>query len=105
MEKIICRLRECRLAVRLAAVTQGDAKDVRLSTLSIGSDHRRAGAEIDLSFHSRSAFHAAERKRCCCAQPPDKPLHAVVAAREAMLVNEVLPDSLGREPLIELGQN
>ena len=46
-----------------AAVAQHDPKDVRLPPLAVGSDDRRARAEIDLGFFAGTAFHPAERKR------------------------------------------
>ena len=39
------------------------------------------------------------------AEPPHEPLHAVVTSREAVLGAEILPDPLGRKPLVELGQD
>src|SRR6476620_6647379 len=95
LQKVIGRLRERRLAVSFAAVTEHDPKDVTLPPFSIGRNYRSARAEIDLGFHTGRTFHATERKWRRCAQLAHKPLHAVVAAGEAALGNQVLPDSLG----------
>ena len=93
------------LAVRLAAVAQDDAEDVRLATLAVRPDDRRAGAEIHLAFFACGAFHPPHGQHAAVAQPPHETFDAVVAAREAVLAHQILIDPLGAEFLLELRLN
>jgi hypothetical protein len=51
-------LAEGRFAVTFAAVTQDDPKDMRPAPLPVGTDDRRAGAEVDLRLLAGCDFHA-----------------------------------------------
>lgn len=78
VKQVVGRLRERRLAVRLAAVNQREAKDVCLPARAVSVNHRRAGAEIDLGLCAWSTFHPAERQGAGAAQTLDESPHAVV---------------------------
>jgi hypothetical protein len=104
-EEVFRRLRERRFAVRLAAMAQHDAEDVRLSPPAIGRDDRRSCAEVHLRFFAGATLHPPEGERRTLADSAHVPLDAVVAAAEALLGDQVLPDPLGAELLIELGQD
>ena len=101
-EKVIGRLRERRLAVRLAAVAQHDPKDVRLPPLAIGRDDRRTRAEIDLGFLAGGAFHPAERQRAGPTQTLHEPPHAVVADA-AGVAAQILVNPPGAQSFLHLG--
>jgi len=60
-KEVFSRLGEGRLAVRLAAVTEHDAKDVRLAALPIRRDDRRTGPKVHLGFLAGATLHPAER--------------------------------------------
>jgi hypothetical protein len=104
-EEVFRRLRERRFAIGLAAVAQDDAEDVCFAAFPLGRQYQRAAAEIDLSFFARSALHPSERERRFRHESPHVPLHAVIAAAEAPLGHQVLPDPLGRKLPVELGQD
>ena len=101
-DEVLGGLPEHRFAVAFAAVAQDDAKDVRLATLPVAADDRGPAAEIDLGLFAWLAFHAAKGQFARPAQPPHEPHHAPVAAREAVLVDQVLIDPPGVQSLIEL---
>jgi hypothetical protein len=65
-----------------------------------------AGAnEANLHFVTRGRFHPAKRQGLAGTQPSDIPPHAVIAAGKPLLATQVLEDTLGREPLIQLALN
>ena len=77
------------LAVRLPRVAQHDAKDMRPPTRSVRLQHRRARPEIHLRFFTRTALHPAKRQFELRSEPTHEPTHAVVAAGEAVLRDQV----------------
>ena len=104
-DEVFRRLGERSLAVRLARVAKHDAKHMRLATLAVRADDRRAGAEIHLSLLARGRFQPTKRRCRLDPQPAHKTLHTVVAGREVVVGGQILPNPLGREPSVELGQN
>ena len=64
-----------------------------------------AGAEIDLGFLARPTLNSSERQLLLRIEPADEPAHAVVAAREAILRDEILVDPLGAQANFELANN
>ena len=94
-QKIIGRLPERRFAVAFATVTQHDAKHVRLAPLAVGTDDRRAAAEVDLRFFAGGALHPPKRQRAHLPQASQITPHAVVADGRAVS-GQVLIDPLRR---------
>src|SRR5580692_7154294 len=86
-------------------MAEHDAKDVRSPPLAVGLMNGNAGAEINLGFVTRRAFHPPERQRLLVLQTPDKAAHAGVLARKAVLADQVLVDALGRETGLQLADN
>ena len=105
VQQAVGRLPEDRLAVALARVAQDDPKDVRPPPSAVGLDDRRSGAQIDLDFLARRAFHPTHRQRRGLAQGPGKSTNTVVFAGEPVLGDQILMNPLGRKPLIKLGFN
>ena len=102
-DEVFRRLPKRGLAVRLAAVAQNDAKDVRLATFPVRPHDRRAGAKVNLGFLAGIAFHPSHGQCANLTQMPHESLDAVVTTRESVLADEVLIDPLGAEFLLQLG--
>src|SRR5688572_26303062 len=104
MQEVIGRLRERRLAVRLAAVAQHDPKDMAFSPLAFRRNNRRARAEIDLSLVAGSAFHPPKWQGTRAAEALNESPHAVVAEAVGVAA-QVLMNPPGAQPLLDLGCN
>src|SRR5437773_12417537 len=78
-------------------MAQDDAEYVRQSPPAVGHEKRRPAAEVHLHFVARLALHAADWQLRAPAQPADEAAHAVVAAREAVLDDQVLVNPLRRQ--------
>ena len=91
-EECVRRLAEHVLAVALPRMAQNDPEDVRLPPPTPWRHDRRTRPKINLRLGARLAFHPPERQRPGPSQPTNVPLDAVVAAAEAVLAHQVLPD-------------
>ena len=102
-DEVLGRLAPDDLRVALAREAENDPKEMR-PDLPLAARLRRPGAlaEVDLALLAGRALHPPERQRHVPVDPPDEPLHALVAAGERLLLDEVLVDPLRREPEIEL---
>lgn len=86
-------------------MTEHDAKNVRPTPLAVAIHEERALTEIDLDFLAGPALHAPKRQRRVRTEPGHETPHAVIRMREAVVAHQVLPDPLGAQPLIQLGQD
>jgi hypothetical protein len=102
-EEVVGGLAGDDLAVALAGVAQDDAEDVRLASLAVKADDRRAGAEVDLGLVAGVALDAAEGELVHLLEAVDEPADGVVAAGVAVFGDEVLVDPLSGQPLAGLG--
>ena len=82
---------------RFAAVAQRQHEQPRAPVLAgLRIAHHRAGAVIDLRFFAgRGLDHHAGFRRRRSAQLADEALDALIAAGEAVVVHQVLPDGHG----------
>ena len=85
-----------RLAVALAGKTQHDSQHMAMAAFAVCADDRSAFAKIGLRFRARLAFDAAERQRLTSPHPMDQPPHRMVGALEALFLQQVLKNALGR---------
>jgi hypothetical protein len=82
-----------------------DAKDVGPPPLAVAAMDERSLAEIDLCFLAGTALQTPKRQGRRRTQLRHEAPHAVVLVGKAVFADEVLPDALGAESLIEFGQN
>src|ERR1700733_976231 len=75
---------------------------MRATPLFLRRDDRRAAAKIDLGFFARFALHSAEREFKLRRQTTDEAKHAVIAAGEAVLGDEILMDAFGVQAEVDL---
>ena len=88
---------EDQQANRFAAVAERQHEQPRAPVLAaVRIAHHRAGAVIDLRlFAGRGLDHRAGFRRLLAAQLADEALDALIAAGEAVDVDQVLPDRHG----------
>jgi hypothetical protein len=86
-----------------ARVREHDAKDPRPTPLAVDANHRRAAAEIDLGLFAWQRLQPPAGQLDALAEPSHVAPHAPILAREAVLIDQVLMDSLGRQAGLELG--
>ena len=102
-EEVVGGLAVDDFAVGLAGVGQHDAEDMGPPTLAFGPHDGGARAEVDLGLVTGLALEATEGELAGRLQSADEATDAVVAAREAVLVGQILEDSLGAEAQVTLG--
>jgi len=91
-----------RLVVPTPGIAQNDPENVWPAFSTAGFDHPCPRPKIHLRLFSRRTLHPPEGQLLFAAQLPDKALHARIAALEALLGGQVLPDSLRRETPLQL---
>jgi hypothetical protein len=104
-EEVVGGLAVDGLAVSLAGVAQDDPENVGPASFAIGSDDWRAGAEVDLGLVAGVALDAAEGEVVHLLEASDEATHAVVAACEAVVGDQVLIDPLCGESEAALGSD
>jgi hypothetical protein len=93
-QEVVGRLAIDRLAVRLPRVAQHDPEQMGPSPLAFRCDHRRGGAKVNLGLGAGLTLHPSEWQRRGLLESPTEALDAVVAAAEATLGLQILPDAL-----------
>lgn len=83
-------------------MAEHDTEDVGLPTSAFRCDHRRASAEVDLSFLARRALQTPEGQRGASIQPPTETLDTVVADRSIVFCGEILMNANAGQALGEL---
>ncbi|MFQ5806784.1 MAG: hypothetical protein ACE5I3_10075 [Phycisphaerae bacterium] len=86
-------------------MAEDHAQDMGPSPFAVGTNDRGTFAEIDLGLSARLALDPSEGQRAGAAQSLDEPPDAVLLRPKAVLGDQVLVDSFGRETLLQLGQN